>query len=326
MKSPKALQALIIVVIFVISVGLPFFIRGQYWLHIFIMAGIAILLSSSLRFIYNMGQMSLGHAGMMTIGAYAAALLAKNAGWSTWLALVAAIALTTVFALLVAFPFMRLRGMYFTLITVFMGEVIRLVVEQWRTVTGGNIGISNLAGPDPIRLGSLTIAFGSKASFYWLTIAAVWVVLGGLYSIECSRVGRSLISISQAEKLAESVGINCIGYKIVAFTIGCGCAGLAGGLYAQYNTVITPAAFGFVFAVYVLIYMIVGGPKRFLGPIIGALVLTFVPEWLRFVKQYQPFFFVAVVMVVITCMPEGLIGLPRRTVEAVRKGVHRVRG
>jgi branched-chain amino acid transport system permease protein len=310
-------SSLIALLIFLLLV--PLFITGTYQLHIIIMAGIAVILTSSLRLIFNTGELSLAQGGMMTLGAYTSALLVMKLGWSTWSALGSAAAAAGILALLIGFPFIRLKGIYFSLITVFLSEVIRLIAEQWRAVTGGSLGITNIPPPDPIIIPwLLKISFTSKVEFYYLVLVFTLVTLLILYALEHSRVGLTWFTIRESDFLAESIGINISKYKVLAFCIGSLFAGLGGGLYSQYNTVITPSAFGFIYAVYTVIYMIVGGARKFSGPIIGAIILTFVPEFSRFLKGYQPYIFAVVVILVILFLPEGMASLPKLLLKRIR--------
>ena len=298
----------------------PLFVGGQYQLHVFIMTGIAVLVTSGLRLIFNSGQLSMGQGGIMTFGAYTAALLVTKLGCSTWIALGAAGAASTLLAFLVGYPFMRLKGIYFALMTVFLAEVIRLIAEQWRSVTGGSMGISNIPAPDAIAIpGLFTIGFDSKVSFYYLTLILVLFALLVFYALERSRVGLTWFSVRESDSLAESVGIDTTSSQVLGFCIGAFFTGLAGALYAQYNTVITPSALGFTFSIYVLIYMMVGGSKSFAGTILGAIILTFLPEVARPLKAYQPFIFGGVVILVMFFLPQGLASLPQRLTTLFRK-------
>lgn len=308
-KKKRILIVGLIVVLFLI----PLVVNGPYQLHVMIMIGIAVMLSSSLRLIFNSGQLSLGHGGMMTIGAYTTALLITKLGLSTWLALTAGAAAGALLALLVGYPFVRLKGIYFSLVTVFLAEVIRLIAEQWRSLTGGSMGISNIPSPDPIAMfGIFNIAFESKVSFYYLTLILVLITLVVLYAIERSRIGLTWFSVRESDSLAESIGVDTASSKVLGFCAGSFFAGLAGGLYCEYNSIITPSAFGFTYGMNVLIYMIVGGYQRFSGPIIGAIVLCFLPEIARPLKEYQPYIFGGVVILVMFFLPGGLISLPGR--------------
>lgn len=308
-KTPLLLICALIPFLFLI----PIFVRGPFELHVLIMMGIAVMLTASLRLIFNSGEMSLGQGGMMTLGAYVSGLLATKLGLSTWIALGAGAAAGAILALLVGYPFMRLKGVYFSLVTVFMAEVIRLIAEQWRSVTGGSLGISNIPVPTAIAIpGLFSIGFGSKEGFYYLTLVLVLLSLLICYALERSRIGLTWFAVRESELLAESLGMDTASSKVLGFSIGSFFAGLAGALYAQYTSVVTPSAFGFVYSIYVLIYMIVGGAHKFSGAIVGAVILTLLPEVARPLQEYQPYIFGAVVILVMFFLPGGLVSLPRR--------------
>jgi branched-chain amino acid transport system permease protein len=299
---------------------IPLFITSPYYLHILILAGIGIMLACSLRLIFNSGQFSMAHGGMMAIGAYTSALLVMKLGLSTWAGLGLGAAAAAVLALLVGYPLVRLKGIYFALGTVFLEEIIKLIAQQWTDLTGGVVGLTSVPKPDPIVIpGLLNMDFTSKVDFYYLALVLVLLTLLILYAIERSRINQTFLSIKQSESLAESVGVNTAKFKVLAFTMGCFFAGLAGAFYSQFMTVVTPSAFGFVYTVYVIVYMVVGGEKKFYGPIIGAVILTFLPESVRFLKEYQPYVFAGVLMLVIFFLPEGMVSLPQRLKTFIRE-------
>lgn len=303
--------------------ALPFYITNSYWLHVFIMAGMAVVLACSLRVIANAGLISLGHGGMMAVGAYTSALLVTKVGFSTWGALLISGLAAAFLALLVGFPFMRIKGIYFSLVTVFLAEVVRLTIEQWRSVTGGTMGITGIPVPDAIVIpGVFRADFSSKMQFYYLALVLVAFSLSLLYLLERSKFNQIFAGIEQADFLADSVGISSSRFKVLAFCIGCFFAGLVGGFYSQYMSTITPSTFGFVYSVYVLIYVVVGGRKRFVGPIIGAIIFTFIPEVARPLKEYQPFIFAGVLMLTIFFLREGVVSLPGKVARLFRGGNH----
>jgi branched-chain amino acid transport system permease protein len=312
-----------LVVVIVLLVLVPLFIKNAYWLHVFIMAAMAVILACSLRVIANAGLISMGHGGMMAVGAYTSALLVTKLGFSSWASLLVSGLAAALLALIVGFPFMRIRGIYFSLVTVFLAEVVRLAIEQWRSVTGGTMGLTGIPKPDKIVIPHvLTADFSSKMQFYYLALILVAFSLGLLYALERSKFNQIFAGIEQADFLADSVGISSARFKVLAFCIGCFFAGLVGGFYSQYMSTITPSTFGFVYSVYVLIYVIVGGRKRFIGPIIGAIIFTFIPEIARPLKEYQPFIFAGLLMLTIFFLREGVVSLPGRVVKLVRGGDH----
>lgn len=298
--------ATIAVMVALVLVGL--LVRGEYTLHLFILIMMNVVLASSLRLINLSGQLSLAHGGMVTIGAYTAALLVMKLGVSSWLGLLAAGVVAAIVSCLIGIPFTRLKGIYFTMVSIFFVQIVVLTVQQWRSLTGGASGLYGIPRPD----GFWGIAFRSKPSFYFYILALAAGSLLIMWAVEHSRVGLTFLGIRQTDTLAESVGINTAGYKILAFTTGGFFAGLIGAFYAQYISTLDPTAFSFLFTIYILIYMIVGGAGSFPGPIIGAAFLTLVPEVARPLKSFMPLLFAGILMVVIFFMPEGLVGLPGR--------------
>jgi len=294
-------------------IALPLVVSGPYYIHTFILAMMNIALASSLRLISRTGQVPLSHGGMATIGAYTSALLVMKLGLSTWLALLTAGLGTALVGGLVGFPFVRLKGVYFTIATAFFGEMVVLTAQQWESLTGGSGGIYGIPAPDPIAIPRLfTIDFSPKCEFYYLCLFLMAATLVIVYAIEKSRVGLTFRGIKQADSLAESCGIDTTGFKVFAFAAGSFFAGTMGAFYSQYISAIAPDSFGFMFTIYILVYMTVGGQESFMGPILGALVLTLLPEATRTFKAYVPFFYAAVLIVVIFFIPDGIAGLVLR--------------
>jgi len=313
--KPLSYGALLVVLFLV-----PAFIAQPYVLHILIMAGLNIILASSLRFIATSGQISLGHGGMVSVGAFTSALLVMRLGLSFWAALPLAGLTTMILAFLVGYPFVRLKGIYFAMVTLFLAEFIRLTAEQWKSLTGGVAGIIAIPRPNPLIIpGLLNADFTSKVDFYYLSLVMVVVTLLILHAIESSRIGMTFFSIQQSEFLAESIGIDSSRFRVLAFSIGCFFAGMAGAFYSHYFTAMNPSSFGFLLGINVFIYMVVGGMLRFYGPIIGAFILTVTPELARELKEFEPFVFAGILLLIILFMPEGLISLPHRLRKIIRE-------
>ena len=311
MNSKKFVQMPGLIILLVVVFILPLFISGPYILHVLILTLINIILASSLRLINLTGQISLAHSGMLTLGAYTCTLLVMKAGFSSWASLILAAIFAAVVAVLLGIPYTKLKGIYFSIITILTNEVITLVAQQWRGMTNGSNGIYNIPRPDPIVIpGLLTITFDTRTNFYYMVLVIAIISLAIMYAIEHSRVGMTMQGIKQSESLSESIGINATWYKVMAFALGCFFSGLTGGFYAQYISAIDPTTFGFIFAVYTLIYMVFGGQGKFIGPILGAFILTLLPELLRPLKEFQPYFFAGVLIIIIFFFPKGLIGLP----------------
>lgn len=328
MNRKKFVQIPGFIIIAAVVFLLPTFMPGPYITHVLILTLINIILASSLRLINLTGQLSLAHSGMLTLGAYTCTLLVMKAGFSTWGALIIAAIFAAIVAVILGIPYTKLKGIYFSIITILTNEVITLVAQQWRGMTNGSNGIYNIPRPDPIVIpGLLNITFDSRTNFYYMVLIIAIISLVIMYAIEHSRVGMTMQGIKQTESLSESIGVNTTWYKVLAFALGCFFSGLTGGFYSQYISAIDPTTFGFIFAVYTVIYMVVGGQGKFIGPLIGALILTLLPEFLRPLKEYQPFFFAGILILIIFFMPEGLVGLPKQFRQMMKrfsskKGIH----
>lgn len=292
---------------------IPLFIKGPYYLHILILIAMNIMLASSFRIIAISGQISLAHGSMMAIGAYTSALLVTKLNFSFWISLPLAGLASAILALLVGYSFIRLKGVFFVMVTAFLAQFIILIIEQWRSLTGGSSGIIDIPRPNPIIIpGLLNIDFSSKAEFYYLILVLMLITLFILNNFDRSRIGSTWQSIRQSDSLAESVCINTTKFKVLAFCIGCFFAGITGSFYSSYIGILFPTNFTFVFAIYIVVYATVGGMRQFCGPILGAFVLTIIPELARASAEYQPILYAIVLMLIVAFMPEGLAGLPIR--------------
>lgn len=312
--NEKLLMKLIGIPILIIFLFcLPLFLKNIYWLHVLSIAWINVLLASSLRTINLTGELSLGQVGFMLIGAYSSALLSMKTGLSVWLTILVGGLMAAIVAFILSYPILRTKGVYFTVLTFLISEIFRLSMWYTPSLSGGPAGLSKIPPPNPIHLfGMGVITFTTKTSYYYLLLIIVMISLLILFRIEHS-LGFTWLAIRQNDSLAESVGINVMGYKLIAFVVGCFFAGIAGALFAHFMHLLTTdvtAMFGMLMSIYIVIYMVVGGQSSFAGPIIGAVTLTLVPEFARPLKEYQPIIFGALVILIIFFMRQGLIGLP----------------
>jgi branched-chain amino acid transport system permease protein len=291
---------------------LPFIFHSAYAHQVLVVCGINIIIGCSVRLINLSGQFSLATGAMMTLGGYLSALLAIHYGLSPWIGFVLAALSAFVVACGVGFAFVRLKGMYFAMVTLFFAQIVTLVVLDLRSFTGGINGLFSIPWPGGI---------GSEQQFYYVVWAITGISLILMYLIEHSRLGFVFKGIKQTDTLCESIGINVSLMKLLAFALGSLFAGLAGAAYGHYMQALNPSAFGFTFTLYAVIYMVVGGSGAFVGPILGATVLTLANNLLRAFAKFQPLFFAAVLLLIVFLMPEGLIGLPAR----VRMAVGRLR-
>jgi branched-chain amino acid transport system permease protein len=268
------------------------------------------LLAVSCWFIMTTGQVTLGHAGFAAIGGYlSAALIAKYAIGSWWSLLIAMLTAGIV-ASIIGYITLRIKGIYFIVATLALGEVIRVIFGAWDDPFGGLIGIMNLPPPDAITIPGLPpIKFVSKVSLYYLTLVFALMGIVVMHRLNRSPIGLVFQGIRQADDLAENVGINIMGYKVLAFAIGCIFAGMGGVLYTYNVGSIQPSSFTLVQSAYYLVYVAVGGGANVFGPILGALVLNILSEFLRPIKEFEPIVFALILIGAVLLLQGGLVGL-----------------
>ena len=285
-----------------------------YAVYLLTLVFINVMLATSLRLSLIVGQLNISHSGFMAIGAYTSALLVMHLQVPFLAGLLCGGLLAMVASLIIGYPALRLRGVYFALVTVAFVEVIRLILSMWVSLTRG---LSGLAGiPKPSLLG---FELTTRHEQYYLGLALVLLTILILARLERSRIGLVWKGLGQADQLAESVGISALRYKLLAFAIGSFFAGVAGGFFAHYMRFIFPPSFAFLLAVNILIYNFVGGKGHILGPIVGATFLTLLSEPFRGITYLESIFFSVAMMLTILFLPGGLITLPTRLAGLVRK-------
>jgi len=298
--------AILIVLLFL----LPLFVTKPYYLHIFIITLLYIIVVSSLRTIALSGQVSVAHAAFMGIGGYFSGVVSKELCLTPWLTIPLGGLAAMIVAVLIGYPFSRVRAIYFSMVSLLGGmaivNIIR-VAQKW-TGAAGLVGIPPLS---PIIIpGLINVTFlGQKVPYYYFTLLLALVSLLVLYRIEHCSIGMTWKAIAQSHFVASSVGINEAGSRVLALAVGCFFAGIAGASYAHYNLVLTPNTFGFLPSIFLVMYMLVGGRDRFGGPIAGTAILVMVPELFRGLKEFAPLILGAIMVIVVFLMPQGIAGL-----------------
>jgi branched-chain amino acid transport system permease protein len=307
--SARALTALAVAA----ALALPLAGVDDYYLHLLIMAGIFFMLAAGMNLLLAAGQLNLGHTAFFGIGAYASALLALHGGLSPLLAMAAAAALSAGLGYLLGRLTLRLRGAYFVLVTTGFAEVIRLVATNWTELTQGPMG---LPGVPAFAVGPERFTLVSKREYYYLMSIMGAAALLLTARLLHSRVGRALAAIRENESLAESSGISAYRHTMLAMVVACALAGAAGSFYAHYVTFLSPELFGFHNTVTMAVMVVGGGQGTVLGPAVGALVFTFVPELLRMAVFYRMLLYGVILLLVVMFMPRGIVWYLRRVVPA----------
>lgn len=292
---------------------------GRYIVHVAIVAGIWVILASSLNLIHGyMGHHSFGHAAFYAIGAYTTTLLTTKAGVSFWLALPAAGAMAGFFGVLIGLPCVRLKGASFAIVTLGFGEIARLVLTNQDTWFGGASGITGIGSPDPIRIpGLFEISFASKAAYFYLVLACVVLTIVLIRRMIRSPFGLALRGIRENEEFARSLGVNAMKLKVCAFAAATAFAGVAGGLFAHYTRFISPYSFTINESFEMAIMVVFGGSGTVVGPILGAVLLTVLPDLLQSFTDLRLVVYGAILMLTMIFFPNGLAGL---AAQAWRRG------
>ena len=298
-------------VAFVVLCLLPLGVRNDYYLHVLIAIFYHIIYSTTYRFILRTGQFHFGAHAFVGIGAYASVLLVTKAGLSFWIAMPAAGIIAAVFAVLIGYPTLRLKGIYFAIITWGFADTLRFVYMRFKEPFGGPLGIFAIPAPDPIQLPFLeTIDFSQKSHYYFLALIMMMVVLYILHRMEKSRFGLIFGAIREGDQLAKAVGINIMNYKVLAFAVCSGLAATAGSFYAHYMFYISPLDFSVLLTIYMAIYTIVGGQDRYAGVIFGTVILMLAGEIFAGYAHYQLLMYSGFLILVLLFLPGGLISLP----------------
>ena len=291
-----------------VALFLPVLLPHPFVLSIATQAVIWALLAASWDLLSGYtGQVSFGHAGFFALGAYTAAAASKHLGLSPWLGLALGAAVAAVVGLGTGFPALRLRGHYLALVTLALAELIRLTAQNWLAVTGGPFGIYDFGS----FTGLPATGIPRAQAVYLIVAAIVGAGVGAmLYVCRRTRAGRAFRAIREDEVLAESLGINTTVYKLLAFGLSSGLAGLAGTLYAYYIQLVSPTVATAATTSLVIGMAVFGGLGTIWGPALGALLLYAISEGLRFIGVVYNLVAVGlVIMVFVIFLPRGLAGL-----------------
>lgn len=286
----------------VILLGLPLIV-GTYLTYILNIIGIFLIGSLGLNILTGFtGQISLGHAAFMGVGAYAAANISTTLGWGFWIALPLSGLVSAAVGMVFGIPSLRLRGLYLAIATLAAQFIIEFAFMHARIFTGGSQGFLL----DPPSIGSFAI--DTDRRFYYLVLVLVVLALVFARNLFRTRTGRAFVAIRDRYLAAEIMGVNLFSYRLLAFGISSFYAGVAGCLWGHYITIITPEHFNIMVSIKYLSMIIIGGLGSVLGTIFGTVFMVILPEFLRYlgdiVNESYPAF-----MMVFQALREGVFGL-----------------
>jgi branched-chain amino acid transport system permease protein len=302
--SRGVFQGVAIAVLLAGALILPELTSNQFYLHLANLVLLNAIFAISLGLIASVGQISLMHSAFVAAGAYVSALAALNLKIPPILGIVLAGFVTGLLAALLGKILLRLRGVYFVLVTFLTGQVFTLIALNWDSVTHGANG---LVGIPAISL--LGFPLSTRLRFYYFALAAFVLVVSFIWLLMRSQYGRAFRSIAENVRLAESSGIDVSRYQIIAFALGSGIAGAAGAAMIHYVRFLSPDSFTFNDSIAYITMLVVGGRQTMIGGILGALFLTPLPETLRGLVGAQHIVYGAILLGVLLFLPGGLVSI-----------------
>ena len=300
------LQILAFMLVLGLGASLALTLNG-YWVFVLAQVALLAIVGVGLNVLIGLtGQMSFGHVGFYAIGAYTVAILTSKAGVSFWLAWPLAAVLGAVCGALLALPALRVKGPYLAMITIAFGFIVEHGIVEAGALTGGQNGIMGITGP---ALGGL--AQGERAMAL-LAIAAAGLALAVYAWLSRGTWGAAMRAVRDAETASESIGLNPLAIKTVAFAVSALCAAAAGALFAPLSGFVTPHTFGFIQSILFVLVVMLGGAGSVAGPLVGAVIVGLLPELLAGMEEYRLLFFGVLLLVVLWVAPDGVAGLARR--------------
>jgi branched-chain amino acid transport system permease protein len=306
--------------LFIIVVAvLPAVVQSPYYIGVLVFVGMYAMITICLGLLLGYaGQISLGHAAFYGIGAYASGLLTTRWGMSPWIALVCAMLITGLMAYLIGRPVLKLRGHYLAMATLGFGEIVYIFFNAEVGLTGGPSGFGQIP-----RLAIGEFVFKKDIHFYYLVWGTVIILLAVVLNVINSRIGRALSSIHGSETAANAMGVDTASYKLKVFVFSAMVASIAGSYYAHYITFVSPTTFDANISILLVTMVVVGGMTTVWGALLGAVLLSVLPEYLRAFGDYDVLIYGTVMLVIMMFAPEGLAGLIVSLKRGIGRGIAR---
>src|SRR5512137_2977966 len=305
---PSMKKELLKFLIFAAAIMLaPLFFSGGYLMNVLVFMGINTMLAVALNLLLGFaGQISLGHAAFFGLGAYISGVLTASHDVNPWLAMVIAAVAVGFIAFILGFPILKLKGHYLAMATLGFGIIIYIVFNETVEITGGPSG---LTGIPTLKIG--TMDFQGEMKSYYLIWGFTLLTMLLSINLDHSRIGRALRAIHDSEVASRVMGVNARFLKVQVFTLSAGLSAVAGSLYAHTMTFVAPSSFGFNFSVELVTMVIIGGLASIYGALLGAALLTLLPEMLRAFQDYDIIVYGLLLIVMTMYMPGGLVkGIP----------------
>jgi len=307
-KRSPLVTIIILAVVLAVLIIIPQ-VTSEYITYVAVLAMLWAVLTGSYDILTGYtGPLTFCHGAFYGIGAYTSALLTLKAGFPFWVAFPVSGIAVFLFAALIGYPALRLKGHYFAVTTFFFAHFIYLVILNSVNLTSGPLGLGGIKPPE----GFLGLNFVSLTASYYLILVFGVIVIAGLYLLIRSGFGKLLVTIRENEELAEASGVRTAFFKGLAFSIGAGVAGLTGSLFAHFFRLLHPTTFAWMTSEMVVIMSLVGGLGTLIGPIIGAFIVTLILELMRFAPELRMIIWSVALIAILIVEPKGLMGLVQR--------------
>jgi branched-chain amino acid transport system permease protein len=290
----------------------PQLLGGTYYIFLLIIIFIFSIAAIGLNILGGHGgQFSLGHAALMAMGAYVSTIVSRAlfslpffaaSGLHVWIGLIVGTTVGAATGAALAYPALRVRGPYLAMVTVAFGWVVWKILQEWVSVTGGDLGIASIPKP---QIGAWVL---DTRHFYYIVLLLFIVSLGLQHWLMSSSIGLRIRAVKHSEIGLSSVGVDVYRLKVWMFIISAAFAGCAGALFAIQQNYVSPDNFQFFSSVFLLLAILFGGPGTFLGPVVGIAILTLLPEFLHDFDRYRLIVYGGVILVTLYFLPRGVMG------------------
>jgi branched-chain amino acid transport system permease protein len=288
-----------LILLLIASFIAPLFVT-EFYLTVLCEALVMSMLALSFNLLFGyMGQLSFGQAAFYGLGGYAVAMLMTKVHFNFWLSIVAGVLVASIIGLIVGFFCVRLRGIYFAVLTLAFGQLIFFIVFKWHNFTGGDDGIQGVFPPDLLK---------SPNAYYYFILIVFLLSAFILWKIIHSPFGQTIVSMRENSERTEFLGINIAKYQLITFVIAAAIAGLAGAIWVPFYRSVAPSYLTWIKSGEPVMAAILGGPSLFYGPILGMFIMTFFHSWVLGFTIYWPVVMGALILIIIFFLPGGILG------------------
>jgi branched-chain amino acid transport system permease protein len=303
-----------LMLLIILSVVAPAFL-SEFYLTVLCEALIMSMLALSFNLLFGyMGQLSFGQAAFYGLGGYTVAMLVTKLHFNFWLSIVAGVLVAGLIGLIVGYFCVRLRGIYFAVLTLAFGQLIFFIVFKWHNFTGGDDGIQGIFPPEFLK---------SPTAYYYFILIIFLISAFVLWKMIHSPFGQTIVSMRENAERTEFLGIHIARYQLIAFVIAAAIAGLAGAIWVPFYRSVAPSYLTWIKSGEPVMAAILGGPSLFYGPILGMFIMTFFHSWVLGFTVYWPVVMGALILIIIFFLPGGILGFVQEKVKARRETTSR---